>query len=335
MKRLRIQLEQIADQTNLTHALHKAARSKRHRDQVFLFLQQAGKNLNQLACDILKERMPHGEFRSFIIHDPKRRTIHAACFEDRIFHHAVMNLAGPVLERAMLPTSFACRSGFGVHRAADIVQQHIRRFNWYGKIDIASYFAFIDHRILLAILMRRFKGVAFEGQLRRLLDCYHTEPGQGLPIGSLTSQYFANYYLDGLDRLLNALPEVLAHVRYMDDIVWWCDDKLQVKTVLHRVQEWLVAQRQLTIKPAWQIQRSQQGILFCGYRILPGVMRMSLRRKRRYQQRRCYWEHQCQQGLLTPVQLQTAYAAVHAITHGTDSTGWRRKNLLQHPAPVV
>ncbi|MCB1949535.1 reverse transcriptase domain-containing protein [Nitrosomonas sp.] len=335
MKRVRINLEQIAELSNLALALHRAARGKRYRDQVSRFLQQAERNLNQLARDILDERMPYGDFRSFIIHDPKRRTIHAACFEDRIFHHAVMNQAGPTLERAMLPVSFACRPGLGVHRAADAVQRHIRRFDWYGKIDIDSYFACIDNGILLAILMRRFKGDAFEAQLQRILACYNTIPGKGLPIGSLTSQYFANYYLDGLDRLLDAMPQVRAHVRYMDDVVWWCDGGQQVKIVLQRVQEWLTEQRQLAIKPAWQIQKSKHGILFCGYRILPGVMGMSLRRKRRYQQRRRYWEHQYLQGLITPVQLQTAYAAVHAVTHGTDSEGWRKMNLLQHPAPVV
>lgn len=335
MKRIRIDLEQIAGHANLTLALHKAASGKRHRDPISRFLQQAEKNLNQLAQAILDGRMPYGDFRSFIIHDPKRRTIHAACFEDRVFHHALINLAGPVLERAMLPTSFACRPALGVHRAATTVQQSIRRYGWYGKIDIDSYFACIDQDILLSILLRRFKGQAFEAQLQRLLACYHTQPGKGLPIGSLTSQYFANYYLDGLDRLLNELPEVRAHVRYMDDIVWWCDDKRQVREILFQVQNWLHKQRQLTVKSTWQIQRSDQGIRFCGYRILPGVMRMSIRRKRRYQQRRLYWEHQCRQEWITPAQLQTAYAAVHSITQGTDSLGWRRRNLLQHPALVV
>lgn len=335
MKRTRINLEQIAEHANLTLALHKAARGKRHRDQVHRFLQQAEKSLNQLACDILAGEMPYGDFRTFIIHDPKRRIIHAACFEDRIFHHAVMNLAGPVLERAMLPTSFACRPALGVHRAADTVQRHIRRFNWFGKIDIDSYFACIEHEVLLSLLLRRFKGAAFQAQLGRLLACYQTQPGKGLPIGSLTSQYFANYYLDGLDRLLNKLPEVGGHVRYMDDIVWWCDDRQQVKAVLHQVQNWLYVHRQLSVKPTWQIQRSKQGIHFCGYRILPGVMRMSARCKRRYQSRRLYWEKQYRQGSITSTQLQTAYAAVHAITQGTDSLGWRRMNLLQHPALVV
>jgi RNA-directed DNA polymerase len=331
MKRVRISLEQIADRTNLNLALHKAAQGKRQRNQIAPFLQQADTHLNRLAADILDARLPYGHFRTFTIHDPKRRTIHAPCFEDRIFHHAVINLAGPVLERAMLPTSFACRPGLGVHRAAQRGQQCIRRYAWYCQIDISRYFASIDHGILLSVLLRRFKGHAFGRQLQRLLDSYHHRPGKGLPIGSLTSQYFANYYLDGLDRLLDGLPQVPVHVRYMDDIVWWGDDKQQVRQVLQQIEDYLREQRQLSIKLPWRLQRSAQGIGFCGYRILPGVMRASVRRKRRYQQRRLYWERQYRLGKITATQLQTAYAAVHAILHNTDSNAWRGQNLRHHP----
>jgi RNA-directed DNA polymerase len=335
MKRTLIKLETIAERANLALALNKAARGKQHRDQVSLFLQQANRNLNRLAEDIVNARMPYGRFREFIIHDPKQRVIHAACFEDRIFHHALMNIAGPVLETAMLPTSFACRTGLGVHRAAGHVQQAIRRFNWYAKVDIKSYFANIEHAILIKVLQRRFKGNDFTLQLHRLLDCYHTEPGKGLPIGSLTSQYFANYYLDELDRLLDGLPEVKAHVRYMDDIVWWGDSKPDVKKVLHQVQSYLIENRQLEIKPNLQVQQSKLGISYCGYRILPGVIQLSLRRKRSYQKRRLYWETQFQQGTISATQLQSCYAAVHAILQGTDSMAWRRHNLRLHPAISV
>ncbi len=335
MKRVRIGLEEIVGRANLTLALHKAARCKRHRNQIARFSQHADTNLNRLAADILDTRLPYGRFRAFTIRDPKRRIIHAACFEDRVFHHAVINLAGPVLERAMLPTSFACRPGLGVHRAADRVQQCIRRYAWYCQIDISGYFASIDHGILLSVLLRRFKGDAFVRQLQRLLDSYHHQPDKGLPIGSLTSQYFANYYLDGLDRLLDGLPQVTAHLRYMDDIVWWGDDKQQVKQVLQQVQENLRDQRQLQIKPAWRLQRSAQGINFCGYRILPGVIRLSTRRKRRYQQRRLYWERQYALGNIDAIQLQTAYAAVHAILQGADSSAWRRQNLYHHPPIMI
>lgn len=331
MKRLKITLEDIAERNNLAIALHKAARAKRHREQVKHFLTQAEQNLNQMASDILAEKMPYGRFREFTIYDPKERTIHAACFEDRIFHHAVMNHAAPVLERAMLPTTYACRPGMGVHRAAEQVQQNIRRYSWYGKIDIAGYFSNISHEKLLEVLLCRFKGMEFTRLLERLIRCHEFQSGKGLPIGSLTSQYFANYYLDGLDRFLQQHGDVRAHVRYMDDIVWWCDSKAQVKSVLDEVKNYLYEQRQLIIKPAIQIQRSSQGISYCGYRILLGTMKLSVRRKRRYQQRRLYWEREYMLGNITANQLQNAFAAVHSIAQGTDSLGWRRCNLQHHP----
>jgi len=331
MKRHKITLEDIAERSNLTIALHKASRAKRHRTQVKHFLTQAEQNLNQMANDILTERVPYGRFREFTIYDPKERIIHAACFEDRIFHHAVMNHAAPILERAMLPTTYACRPGMGVHRAADQVQQNIRRYKWYGKIDIAGYFASINHENLLGVLLSRFKGAEFTRLLKRLIACHEFQSGKGLPIGSLTSQYFANYYLDGLDRFLQQHSDVRAQIRYMDDIVWWCNEKAQVKALLSEVENYLREQRQLVIKPAVQIQRSSQGISYCGYRILPGTIQMSVRRKRRYQQRRLYWEREYLLGNITANQLQNAYAAVHSIAQGTDSLGWRRLNLQHHP----
>nr|CAA6828519.1 MAG: Unknown protein [uncultured Thiotrichaceae bacterium] len=334
MKRKKISLEDIAERSNLVSALHKAAKAKRHRDQVARFLHSAEESLNQIARAILEERMPYGHFRDFVIYDPKQRTIHAACFEDRVFHHAIMNHAAPVLEQAMLPTTYACRPGMGVHLAAKKVQSHIRRYDWYGKIDIAGYFPSIDHAILRTILLRRFKGAEFVRLLDRVITCYEHSSGKGLPIGSLTSQYFANYYLDGLDRLLDQDNSVRRHIRYMDDIVWWCDSKSQAMAVLERVQHFLNEQRQLQIKSGFQIQRSVQGISYCGYRILPGVVLMSLRRKRRYQQRRLHWERQYRLGLISADELQNAYAAVHSVAQGTDSAAWRRCNLKHHP-PVL
>lgn len=331
MKRITIHLEEIADLNNLALALHKAAAGKRDRDNVRSFLDEADHRLNQLARSILDEQMPYGDFRTFTIFDPKKRLIHAACFPDRVFHHAVMNLAGPVFEKAMVDHSYACRPGKGVHRAVQQVQKNLRRFQWYVQIDIDGYFAAISHSRLAAVLKSRFKGREITHQFQRIMDSYYNEPGVGLPIGSLTSQYFANYFLDGLDRMLQEDQAVRAMVRYMDDIVWWCDSRLQARKVLRMAGEYLTSRRGLTIKSNIRIQRSRQGISYCGFRIAQGSVRLSRRRKRRFQQRRMFWEKQYMEGRLDACQLQTAYSAVHAITAGTDSLAWRRENLRRHP----
>lgn len=335
MKRKLITLEAIAEHKNLVSAFHKAAKGKRFRQDVQMFLQNFDTNLNQLGEDIRQAKLPYGKYRVFQIFDPKKRLIHAACFADRIFHHALMNLAGDVLEKAMMPSSYACRPNRGVHKAVQKVQQHLRHYRYYGKIDIAGYFASINHTRLLQTLAKRFKGEALIMQLDRIINSHQSSTQCGLPIGSLTSQYFANYYLDGLDRFLAGLPTVRAQVRYMDDIIWWCDGKQEVQATLKAIMHWLQTERALQVKPSVQIQSSKQGVTYCGFRILPGVIRLSRRRKRRYQQRRQFWEQRYLQQQISSRQLQTAYAAVHAITAGTDSLAWRRENLLRHPPLVV
>lgn len=209
------------------------------------------------------------------------------------------------------------------------VQAFLRDFD--VKIDIDGYFAAIDHGRLLQILLRRFKGAECAAQLRRILVSHEASPGRGLPIGSLTSQHFTNYYLDGLDRLLAALPEVRANIRYMDDAIWWCDTRQAAVDTLQTVRRWLQTERGLQVKPSIQLQPSRQGVTFCGFRILQGAVRLSRRRKRRYQQRRQYWEQLYRQGVIDANQLQLAAASVHAVTQGTDSLAWRQENLRRHP----
>ncbi|OQX06387.1 MAG: hypothetical protein BWK73_30970 [Thiothrix lacustris] len=183
--------------------------------------------------------------------------------------------------------------------------------------------------------MCRFKGAECEAQLQRILTCYESSPQCGLPIGSLTSQYFANYYLDALDRLLADLPAVRAHIRYMDDAIWWCDSHEAAQITLQTLRHWLQQERGLQVKPNVQIQPSKQGVTYCGFRILQGAIRLSRRRKRRYQQRRQYWEQLYLNGMIDTNQLQLAHAAVHAIVAGTDSLAWRQENLRRHPPLAV
>lgn len=332
MKRITITLDDIAEYKNVSLAAYKAAKRKRHRPEVQHFFEHYDAHLNQLCADIRDGKLPYGNFRSFTIHDPKQRLIHAACFEDRVFHHALMNICGATFERAMVDNSYACRKGKGVHLAVKQVQRHLRAYPWYVKIDIDGYFPAINHQILHRVLMRKFKGKEISRQFWRILQVYESTPACGLPIGALTSQYFANDFLDQLDRQLSENRHVRAYVRYMDDMLWWCDTKQTAIKILAETDEYLTDERGLRIKPNVQIQRSQKGVSYCGYRILQDSIRLSRRRKKRYQERRLYWENEYQQGRINALQLQSAYAAVHSITVGTDSLQWRKQNLQRFPS---
>ncbi len=335
MRRTRIDTAAVADYTNLADAALKAARGKRTQVEVRSFFARFAANLARLAYAIQTGNVPLGGYRCFQIHDPKPRLIHAPSFPDRVIHHALLNRMAETFERTEVASSYACRPGKGVLAAVQAAQHAIRRFLWYVKIDIRSYFNNIDHAILLGLLARRFKGQDGLALLARIIESYHTQPGLGLPIGTLTSQHFANFYLDGLDRFLLGDPRVQAHVRYMDDILWWCESRSAAKAQLDAVRAFARKHRRLEIKPNPQINRSARGVTFCGFRILPGALRLSRRRRLCYQRGRNYWEAAWRHGEITALELQTAYAALHSIVVHGDTRGWRREQLLCFPAPEV
>ena len=111
-------------------------------------------------------------------------------------------MLGPILDRVLVFDSYACRVNKGALAAVKRVQHHSRRYPWYVKIDIKGYFASIDQHILLTMLNRRFRDKDVLRLIERIIKHHEVTMGKGLPIGALTSQLFANYYLNDLDRLL-------------------------------------------------------------------------------------------------------------------------------------
>ena len=331
MKRSPVALEDIADWHNLAAAFHRAALGKATRDEVRRFRADWLTELTTLRRDILQRTIQVGRMQRFHIRDPKSRIIHAPCFRERVLHHALMAQVGPVLDRALVDDTYACRTGKGVLAAVKRAQHHLRRFPWYAKIDIRGYFATIDHRVLLASLERRFKNPGLLELIGRIVAAHHVAPDKGLPIGALTSQHFANYYLNGADRLLLEGCRVRGLVRYMDDLVWWGDDRAAVRAALERVRRYVEDQLLLEIKSPVQIGRSGSGLCYCGFRILPGQVLLSRRRKHRYGRCREKWERAYRADLIDARTLQTGYATALAITAHTDSTAWRREQLRRRP----
>lgn len=335
MKRVAVAITDICAWDNLACAFYQAAAGKRDSSAVRAFAKEFDAMLVRTADRIIHLDFPVSDLRRFVIHDPKRRTIHAPCFEDRVIHHAVMNLAGPVLDRAMTDYTFACRKGKGVHAAVRQVQAHLRRYQWYVKIDIENYFATIDHNRLLALLSRKFKGKPFLSLLVKIVTAYHARPGKGLPIGTLTSQHFANFYLDRLDRFVMESCRARACVRYMDDMIFWCDTKAGARLLLKKVRRFVETPLLLTVKNSQvQIQKSNCGVLFCGYRIYPGVIRLSQRKKRRYTRLRKKWEQWFAHGMISESELARGYDAVSASLRHADSRQWRKLQLKKSGAPV-
>jgi len=336
MKRKRIHITDITSAANLTDAAYKAAKGKRNRPAVKAFFREFDTNIHRLGKKIEAFDLPCSPLKRFIIHDPKKRIIHAPGFEDRIIHHAIINFVGPVLDGAMVDYTFACRTGKGVHAAVRTVQKNSRQYKWYVKIDIKHYFDGIDHPQLEKLLESRFKGDRFLKLIRILISGYRTDPGKGLPIGALPSQHFANFFLDRLDRYIMEYLHAKACVRYMDDVIWWCDTKIDAMEVLRGVKNFISDQLLLQIKEDQiQVNKTNYGVSFCGYRVFPGRIRLSSRKKKRYTAFRKKWENLYMTGGIDEKTLMSAYDAVFSITAHADSREWRKQQLKRSPPPMV
>ena len=331
MKRSPVGLQEVADWDNLAAAFGRAALGAGNNPAVAQFRANLEINLELLRQHIIDQSLSLGEMTSFCIRDPKTRIIHAPCFRERVLHHALIAHIGPVLDRALVDDTFACRKGKGGLAAVQRCQQHLRRFKWFVQIDIQGFFAGIDQQVLLGLLERKFKDSSLLRLMKQIIYAYQASPGRGLPIGALTSQHFANYYLAGLDRWLLEQTRVRGMVRYMDDLLWCCDDKHQAKQSLQEAANFTTEQLKLQIKPLPRIGPSTCGTLFCGYRVLPGRLLLSRRRKQRYSIRRRYWETRFEQGYITAKELQAGYSATFGITAHADALAWRQEQLRRHP----
>jgi retron-type reverse transcriptase len=333
MKRVTISVDEIASWSNLTRAVERAARGKRHRADVVTFLAHFDANLTTLQAQILDGTVPVGVMSRFHIRDPKPRVIHAPCFRERVLHHAVMAFVGPVLERVLIDDTFACRTGKGTLATVQRCQHHVRRFPWYAKMDVRQYFASINHDVLKERLRQRLKGRALLALLERIIDAHHEAPGTGLPIGALTSQHFANFYLNPLDRFCLETCRVAGYVRYMDDFVCWEWSRQQAVSLVRQARDFLHLELKLTLKDSVQVNQSARGLPICGYRVFPGTLRLARSRRQRYLRAKRHWERQFCAGALSARALQAGFAAALAITAHADAAAWRRQALAFAPAP--
>lgn len=326
-----VRIEDVADFGNLSWAFWRAATGHRQRPDVQSFERNLDGELRQLAGEIHGGSVEVGRFHRFVVHDPKRRVIHAPEFRERVLHHALMRQLEPLFERALVDDTFACRRGKGSLAAAWRAQQHVRRFAWFVKTDVRKYFDSVDHELLLAGLRRRVKGSAVLALCERIVRSYATEPGKGLPIGALTSQHFANLYLAPFDRFLLASPQVHAIVRYMDDVVWWCADRDAARATLDETRRFLDLRLRLQLKPSAQIQPSERGVLLCGFRVQRSRLLLSRRRRRRYADARRRLEREWLAGRIDGTELQAGVTAALAITAHADARAWRSGQLARVP----
>lgn len=288
--------DQVTSWENLLLAFRRASKGKRGRTSVAAFEYRLEENLLQLQHELLSRTYTPGAYTSFYIHEPKRRLISAAPFRDRVVHHALCNIIEPIFERSFIADSYANRAGKGTHRALDRVQALARRYRYVLQCDLQQFFPSIDHAILRQILARKVHDPAGLWLIDQILasgigvlseqydmvyfasdDLLAVNRPRGLPIGNLTSQFWANCYLNPFDHFVVRELRCPGYVRYVDDFMLF-GDELQTLWRWKAALEERLARFRLTIHPGAAPRPVSEGIPFLGFIVQPEHRRLKRRK---------------------------------------------------------
>jgi len=282
----------IADYDNLQLACWKASKGKRTKGEVRRFYENIHEELTLLRNGILHEDIRIGDYHYFEISEPKKRQICAASFRERVLHHAIINIYGPYFDKYLISDTYACRKGKGSHKAVSRAQFFSSKNSFYLKLDIAKYFHSINHEVLVRLLEQKFKEKRFLGLLKRIIESFEISTGRGVPIGNLTSQYFANYYLGFLDHFIKEQLCIKSYVRYMDDFIVWSNNKNDLKDCLESIRRFVNSFLLLKLNNTVNLNYTSKGVSFLGYRVFPQTIKLAKRSRDRFVKKYCIFERQ-------------------------------------------
>jgi hypothetical protein len=297
MKRAAGLYEHIISYQNIRLAYIKTLRGKRNSYAARLFTCDADDNFEIIHERLTAAKVEWRAYKKFTITDPKLRVISAAPFEDRVIHHALMNMLEPVFERQFIDHSYACRKGRGTHAAVLYSFAQCRKFKYFIKCDVRKYFDSIDHAVLKGQLRRIIKDKTCVTVLDSLIDSYETAPRKGLPIGNLTSQFFANLYLSCMDHFILETVRPGAYVRYMDDFVLWTDNRQDVATYLDALHAFTDERLKLVLKQP-VIGETARGLPFLGFLIKQKGIYLTRKSKERVIKNAKIVKHQLYKGVI-------------------------------------
>ncbi len=286
MKTYRNLYHQVYDFENLYAAYVAARRGKRERFAVICFEQHVEDHLIRLQNELQAQTYQPGAYRHFYIFEPKKRKISAAPFRDRVVHHALVNIIEPIWERRFIHDSYACRVGKGTHKALNRCTEFVRTHRYVLQCDIAKFFPTIDHAILKTLLNNKIADPQMMWLCDQIIDSgvgvldserasrwfagdnlFSPLRPQGLPIGNLTSQFWANVYLNTLDHFVKRELKCRAYVRYADDFLLFSNEKSTLHHWHAELRTFAAEQLRLHIhREKSQVYPTRTGVPFLGFR---------------------------------------------------------------------
>jgi retron-type reverse transcriptase len=299
--------EKIYSFENLHLAYLKARKGKRYKDEILKFGANQEKLLLELQNELIDGSYRHGEYREFTVCDSKKRNIKAAPFRDRIVHHAFCNIIEPIFDKGFIYDSYACRKGKGTHKAVLRLKKFLRSAyesesgNIMGgyvlKCDVSMYFDNVDHGILIRLIGRKIADEKVLNLAHMIIESTCTKEGKGIPIGNLTSQLFANIYLNELDQFVKHGLRTMHYLRYMDDFIILSDNKSKLIVEKSQIGDFLQKSLLLTLHPKKTvIHPVWKGVDFLGYVLFENYTRLRKSTITRFLQRMKVYKNELSQG---------------------------------------
>lgn len=264
---------------------------KKKKNDVQLFERNLEDNLFILYNALKNKTYHHGDYSEFYVHDPKKRHIHKAPVADRVIHHLLYTYLYKLFDKTFIYDSYSCRLNKGTHRGVGRLETFTRKVSrnytntcWVLKCDISKFFANVDHETLLKLLSKKVKDKDILSLLAEIIDSFHSDSGdgKGIPLGNLTSQVFANVYMNELDQFVKQELKVKYYIRYADDFLFISENKNQLKSYINPLTEFLSGSLKLEMHPKKTIfRRLEWGIDFLGYIVLPHYILPKTKTKKR------------------------------------------------------
>jgi len=272
-------------------AWHEFKRGKNRKKDVIEFEFNLEDNIFRLHWLLKGNYYRHDKYQSFSICDPKPRKIHKASVRDRILHHAVFRVLYPVFDPVFISDSYSCRINKGTHRGVARLEHFTKRVSRYYKdncfvlkCDISKFFASIDHAILKILIRGRISDSRALSLIDIIINSFNNNFGdkKGVPLGNLTSQLFANIYLDELDKFIKHRLKAHFYLRYTDDFIIVHQDENYLKNLMPEINEFLRQDLKLNLHPKKiMVRKLRQGIDFLGYVVLPHYRLLRTKTKKR------------------------------------------------------
>lgn len=325
----------IVSLENLFLAWQEFRRGKLRRSDVQNFEFRLEDNLFLLHEELKSKNYQHSKYTPFYVTDPKLRHIHKANVRDRVLHHALFRILYSLFDRSFIFDSYSCRDSKGTHRAVLRLETFIKRAsqnfskNIYAlKCDISKYFDSIDQAVLMHLIRAKIKDPDTLWLIEGIINSFEKQSGKGIPLGNVTSQLFANIYLNELDQFMKQKLKVRYYLRYCDDFIMVHENKNYLEQLVPFIQLFLTERLQLTLHPRKvTLGKLSAGVDFLGYVILPHYRVVRARTRKRMTQKIKAKIVDFRKGLLTKTALdQSVHSYFGMLKH---CKGNRIKELIQ------